>query len=433
MQTEKRKVAIIGGMRTPFCRSGGAYKNSYSLEMMTVALQGLVQHFNLKGKIIGDVCLGAVIHHPRDWNLAREAVLGSGLAPETPGFVIQRACGTSLEASILIANKIAMGQIDVGIAGGVDSLSNPPLVYQDSLSRKILASARAKTLGGRIRPWLSLKPRDLLPLIPSVSENRTKKTMGQHCEIMAKEWKIQRADQDKLALASHQNAARSYSSEFYSDLISPFKGQNKDDNVRGDTNIEKLSRLKPAFDLSGAGTLTAGNSSPLTDGAACVLMCTEEWANSHNLPIQAYFTDCEVSAVNFVEGMFPGKPVEGLLMAPAHAVARLLKRNHANLNNFDFYEIHEAFAAQVLCTLKAWESEPYCTNQLGLSKPLGSIDRQKLNVCGGSVALGHPFGATGARLVATLAKNLHRKGMGSRGLISVCTGGAMGVAAILEA
>lgn len=417
-----RRVVIIGGIRTPFCRAGTNFSRFYNLEMLSAALKALVEKYGLQGEVLGDVSMGAVMHHPRDWNLAREAVLNSGLSARTPGFVIQRACGTSLEAAILIANKIATGQIEVGIAGGVDSLTNPPLVYRNILSQRILKTARARRWTDRIKPWFSLKPSELLPGIPEVAENQTKLTMGEHCELMNKEWKISRLEQDKLALKSHQNAGEAYKEGFYNDLVVPFAGVSRDNNIREDTSLEKLSRLAPAFDHTPSGTLTAGNSSPLTDGAACVLLCSEEYAEKKKLIPSAYFVDCQVSAVPFDEG---------LLMAPAYAVAQLLKRNELSLSSFDYYEIHEAFACQVLCTLKAWESEKFCTEKLGLSKPLGSIDHSKLNVAGGSTALGHPFGATGARILATTAKLLSQKHK-RRALISICTGGAMGVTAVLE-
>ncbi len=420
---ETKNVVIAGGMRTPFARSGTGYANVKNEELMTAALKALVDKFNLKGKRVGDVSLGGVMNHSYDWNIARESLLGSGLAPETPGFNIQRACGTGLEATILIANKIAMGQIDVGISGGFDSMSDVPIEHQRSFVKILLASSKGKTFWERLRPWLGLRLKDLRPRVPGVTEPRTKLSMGEHCEIMAKEWKIPREEQDKLSLASHQNAAAAWKRGFFNDLVAPVFGVANDNNVRGDTTVEKLGKLKPVFDRK-SGTLTAGNSSALTDGASAALLCSEDYARKNGLPIQAYFIDCEVAAVNFLEH-------EGLLMAPAYAVARMLTRRGLRLQDFDFYEIHEAFAAQVLCTLKAWESDDFCRNKLGLPGALGKIDRSKLNVVGGSVALGHPFGATGARIVATLAKLLAEKGKG-RGLISICTGGGMGVTAILE-
>jgi acetyl-CoA C-acetyltransferase len=420
-----KKVVIAGGARIPFCRAGSAYANNNNQEMMTAAVKALVNKFQLQEQKIGDVALGGVMNHSSDWNMAREVVLGSGLSAETPAFGLQRACGTSLEAAILMANKIALGQIESGIAAGFDSMSDVPIAYQPELAKIMVASSRGKSFSERLKPWLSLKMRYLKPRLPAVVEPRTGLSMGEHCELMAQEWKLTQKEQDELALRSHQNAAKAWADGFYDDLVFPFSGAKKDNNMRGDTTLEKLTKLRPAFERSSKGTLTAGNSTPLTDGASAALLCTEEFARKHNLPIQAYFVESEVSAVDYLVKK------EGLLMAPAYAVPKMLQRRGIQLQDFDFYEIHEAFAAQVLCTLKAWDSDSFCRDRLGLPRKLGTIDREKLNVVGGSIALGHPFGATGTRLVATLAKLLEKRGSG-RGLISVCTGGGMGVTAILE-
>jgi acetyl-CoA C-acetyltransferase len=422
---QARRVAVIGGIRIPFCRAHTAYARCSNQDMMTAVLQALVKRFNLTGERLGDVSLGAVIKHSRDFNLARESTLSSGLAPETPAFDIQRACGTSLSAAIIIASKISTGLIDAGIAGGTDSISDVPLVYPDAYRALVLESARARTLGGRIAPWLKLRPKHFKPIFPSVMEPRTKLSMGESMELTAKEWKLKREEQDELALMSHRNAARAYEEGFYDDLVVEYMGVKRDNNIRTDTSMEQLAKLKPVFDRSGSGTLTAGNSTPLTDGASAVLLASEEWARERGLPISAYITYAREAAVDFVAK-------EGLLMAPAYAVSAMLAEANLALQDFDFYEIHEAFAAQTLVTLKAWESEKFCRERLGRDRALGSIDRSKLNVKGGSVALGHPFAATGTRLVATLAKLLRERG-GGRGLISVCTAGGMGVTAILEA
>jgi acetyl-CoA C-acetyltransferase len=366
-----------------------------------------------------------VIKHSRDWNLARESTLSSGLAPETPAFDIQRACGTSLSAAILIAAKISTGLIDSGIAGGTDSISDMPIVYPDAYRSILLESARGRTLGQRLKPWLRLRPRHFKPVLPTVVEPRTGLSMGESMEITAKQWSISRESQDALALASHINAERAYEEGFYEDLVIEFNGVQKDNNVRPDTSIEKLAALKPVFDKSPSGTLTAGNSTPLTDGASAVLLASEQWAREHGLPVLAYLTYAREAAVDFVDK-------EGLLMAPAYAVSEMLETAGLPLQAFDYYEIHEAFAAQTLATLAAWESETFCRERLGRDAPVGAIDRSRLNVKGGSVAIGHPFAATGTRLLATLAKLLSQRGSG-RGLISVCTAGGMGVTAILEA
>jgi len=392
---------------------------------MTAALQGVVNKFDLKGQTLGDVALGAVIKHSSDWNLARESVIDSGLSPRTPGVDLQRACGTSLEACAMIANKIALGQIDSGIAGGTDTVSDPPIVYRDGYRRIMLDVFRARTAMQRILPWFRLRPAHFKPEFPGVTEPRTGLSMGQSMEITAQDWDIPREHQDQLALASHVKAAAAYDSGWFEDLVVPFLDCEEDNNIRRDTTFEKLSALKPVFDKGEDATMTAGNSTPLTDGAAAVLLGSEDWAILKNLPIAAYLTFTKVAAVDFVDD-------EGLLMAPAYAVSDMLRQANLRLQDFDFYEIHEAFASQTIATLKAWQSEKFCRNRLGRNAPMGPIDLSKLNVKGGSLAIGHPFAATGARIVATMAKLLSEKGSG-RGLISVCTAGGMGVAAIMEA
>ena len=421
---EPRRVAIVGGSRIPFCRAHTAYGEQSNQDMMTAVLKGLVDKYSLAGEKLGDVSLGAVIKHSRDWNLARECVLGSGLAPETPAFDLQRACGTSLEAAILIGNKIALGQIDAGIAAGTDTISDTPIVYPDEYQRLLIKSGTARSLGDSIKPWFGLRPRFFKPVFPGVIEPRTGLSMGQSMELTAKEWQLSRDDQDELAAQSHLRAAAAWQDGFYDDLVVPFSGADMDNNVRPDSSKEKLSKLKPAFDRSGSGTLTAGNSTPLTDGAASVLLASEEWAAARGLPVLAYLRYGKVAAVDFVAK-------EGLLMAPAYAVSEMLHDSQLGFEDFDFFEIHEAFAAQVLATLKAWEDPAFCRQRLGREQPLGAIDRSRMNVKGGSVAIGHPFAATGARIVASLSKILNENG-GGRGLISVCTAGGMGVSAIIE-
>jgi acetyl-CoA C-acetyltransferase len=422
-----RRVAILGGARIPFARANTAYAESSNQDMLTAAFRYLVDKYSLKNEKLGEVAAGAVIKHSRDWNLARECTLGSGLHPETPAYDLQRACGTSLSATAQLAHRIAAGEIDTAIAGGVDSASDIPLGYGRKLQRAVLKLNYSKTFGDKLSTIGSIRPRDLKPTHPGIAEPRTGMSMGQHCEEMAKEWKIGRREQDELALASHHNAAKAWQDGFFGDLVFPFENLSQDNNVRGDTSLEKLSTLKTAFDRSPAGTLTAGNSSPLTDGAACVLLASEEWARARNLSPQAFITFTETAAVDFV-GMAGEK--EGMLLAPAYAVPRMLDRAKLKLQDFDIYEIHEAFAAQVLCTLKAWESEEWCRRRLNRGA-LGAIDRKKMNLVGSSVAIGHPFAATGARIVATLAKQLAQRGSG-RGLISICAAGGMGVTAILE-
>ena len=417
-----RRVAIIGGSRIPFARAHGAYARVGNQDMLTASFKALVDRFGLRGEVLGDVIAGAVMKHSSQWNLVRECVLGCGLAPETPGLDLQRACGTSLEAAILVANKIALGQVDCGIAGGVDTVSDAPIVYGREYQQLLLESYRGKSFGDRVKPWLRLRPRHFKPVLPGVVEPRTGLSMGQGCEQMARDWQVSREAQDQLAYESHHRAAAAYDEGFYEDLVVPFEGLHQDNNLRRDTTPEKLGKLRPAFAQD--GTLTAGNSTPMTDGSSAVLLASEDWARERGLPVQAYLSFGKVAAVNFVGG-------DGLLMAPAYAVPRMLKDAGLALQDFDFYEIHEAFAAQVLCTLKAWESAEFCREKLGLDAPLGAIDRDKLNVKGSSLAVGHPFAATGGRIVATLARLLEQRGSG-RGLISVCTAGGMGVTAILE-
>ncbi|MDB6014359.1 MAG: acetyl-CoA acetyltransferase [Gammaproteobacteria bacterium] len=419
-----RRVAIIGGVRIPFARSYTAYAKASNQDMLTAAFRAVVDRFKLQGQRLGDAAAGAVIKHPKDYNLTRESVLSSGLDPQTPGVDLQRACGTSLEAAIMIGNKIALGQIDSGLAGGTDSISDAPIVYPRSYQQLLLASARGRTFSQRFAPWLQLRPKHFKPVLPAVVEPRTGLSMGQSTEGMAKRWQISREDQDQLAYESHMKAAAAWRGGFYDDLVVEYLGLKVDNNMRPDTTVEKLAKLRPSFDPS--GTITAGNATPLTDGASAVLLGSEEWAAKHNLPVLAYLRYGKAWAVDFATGK------EGLLMAPAYSVPAMLKDAGLTLQDFDYYEIHEAFAAQVLCTLKAWESPEWCRDALGLSAPLGSIDRSRMNVKGGSIAVGHPFAATGTRILGTLAKILAADPNAKRGLISACTAGGMGVTAIVE-
>jgi acetyl-CoA C-acetyltransferase len=422
--TTMRPVAIIAGSRTPFTRSFTNYQKTTNKDLMIATLQNLVNKTKLNNVRLGDVATGAVMKNAEDWNMTRESVLKSGLHPHTPGYDVQRACGTGLETAAHIALKIASGQIESGIAGGTDTNSDVMGVFSHEFSWLMMELQKAKSLGDKLKVLTKMKPQFLKPLFPVVMEPQTGLSMGQHTELMVQEWGITQKEQDQLAYESHQNAAKAYAEGFFDDLVFEYKGLKKDTILRPDTTLEKLAKLKPAFDFTGKGTLTAGNSTALTDGASAVLLGSEDFADKHKLPILAYFVDAEYSAVDFVKG-------EGLLMAPTFAVSRLLDRNGLTLQDFDFVEIHEAFAGQVLCTLKAWESEKYCVEKLGRKEAMGSIDRAKLNVNGSSLALGHPFAATGGRIVASLAKMLAKKGSG-RGLISICTAGGMGVAAIIE-
>lgn len=420
-----RHAYIIGSARTPFVKSMTNYSHSTLQELMTATLQSLVSKMHLDGQILGDVALGAVISSSVNWNLARECVLGTTLSPYTPAYNLQRACGTSLEAARQIALKISTYQIENGIAGGCDSNSDLPIAISRALTKKLMALHKEKKILPKMKILTSLRPSDFKLVYPAIDEPRTHLSMGEHCEKMVKEWNITRQAQDELALKSHQNGILAYDQGFYTDLVFEYINLKRDGILRAKTTLEKLAKLKAAFDFTDKGTLTAGNSSPLSDGAATVFLASEDYAKRNNHPLLARFVDAEAAAVDFVHG-------EGLLMAPTIAVSNLLKRNNLSLQEFDFYEIHEAFAGQVLCNLKAWESEDYCKRVLNCDQPLGSIDQTKMNIKGGSVALGHPFAATGARIVGALAKMLQQKGSG-RGLISICTAGGMGVAAILEA
>jgi len=424
MTDSLRRVAIVGGSRIPFCRSNTMYAEKSNLDMLSAVIDGVVERFELDDMQLDEVMAGAVMTHSRDFNLAREAVLSSKLSPLTTGITLQQACGTSLQAALNLAAKIASGQIESGIAAGTDTTSDAPIVYGNKFAHRMINLSQARTMKQRLAALKGFSPTELKPVSPTNGEMRTGLSMGQHCERMAQEWEITREDQDQLAYDSHQKAAAAYDDGFFDDLVTPWNGTNRDNNLRADSSIEKLASLRTVFDKGPKATLSAGNSTSLTDGAAAVLLCSEEWAASNKLPVQAFLTTGRSASVDFVND-------EGLLMAPTVAVAEMLQRAGLKLQDFDFYEIHEAFAAQVLCTLKAWESKDYCKQRLGLKKPLGSIDREKLNVNGSSLAVGHPFAATGARIVATLAQLLETKGSG-RGLISVCTAGGMGVCAILE-
>ena len=424
MTSTPRRIAVIGGVRIPFCRSNTLYADLSNLEMMTTALDGLVDRYNLAGAHIDEVVGGAVVTHSKDWNLAREAVIGSRLAASTPGVTMMQACGTSLQAAMGIGAKIALGEIECGIAVGSDTTSDAPIVVGKRLAGRLIQVQQAKTMGARLSAFKGFSPSELAPQPPSVAEPRTGLSMGQHCELMAHHWHIPREAQDQLAVESHAKAAAAYASGFMDDLLVPCAGVWRDNNLREDMALDKIATLRTAFDRSERGTLTAANSTPLTDGAAAILLASEAWAAERGLVPQAFLTHAQTAANDFVAG-------EGLLMAPTIAVSRLLDRSGLRLQDFDFYEIHEAFAAQVLSTLKAWEDPDYCLTRLGKAAPLGSIDRARLNVKGSSLAYGHPFAATGARIVAVLSKLIAEKG-GGRGLISICTAGGMGVAAILE-
>jgi acetyl-CoA C-acetyltransferase len=423
--SELRKIAIVGSARIPFCRAYTGYAGESNLAMLGTALAGLADKYNLKGEKIDEVMAGAVISHSRDFNLAREALLDAGYSPRTPGTSIQIACGTSLQAALALGAKIATGEIESGIAGGSDTVSDSPIVFGDKFQHRLTDLSRAKTLGQKAKVFKGFNFGELTPVAPSTQEPRTGLSMGQHCELMAKQWEISREDQDRLAFMSHQNAAAAYDEGFHDDLIVPCAGIWRDNNVRADTSLEKMAAMKPAFDRSsGKGTLTAANSTPLTDGAAAVLLASEDWAKARGLPILAHLTLGQVAANDFAGG-------DGLLMAPTIAVSEMLRRSNLTLQDFDFYEFHEAFAAQVLCTLKAFADRKYCKDVLGRDKALGKIDPDKINVKGSSLAYGHPFAATGARILGLTAKLLHET-QKDRALISVCTAGGQGVTAIVE-
>ncbi len=422
---ETRRVAVLGGNRIPFARSNSKYAKASNQDMLTAAIDGLAERYDLVGERLGEVVAGAVLKHSRDFNLARESVLGSRLSPDTPANDIQQACDTGIQATINVANKIALGQIEVGVAGGVDTTSDAPIAVNESLRKILLEANRAKSMQGRLKALTKVRPQHLVPAIPQNSEPRTGMSMGEHAALTALEWGIGRQEQDELAVASHHNLASAYDRGFLADLVSPFLGLERDQNLRGDTTVDKLGALKPVFGKGETATMTAGNSTPLTDGASTVLLASEEYAKQRGLEPLAYLTLSETAAVDYVHGG------EGLLMAPAYAMPRMLSRAGLKLQDFDFYEIHEAFASQVLATLKAWEDPIFCKERLGLDAPLGAIDRSKLNVAGGSLAAGHPFAATGGRIVATLAKLLAERGSG-RGVISICAAGGQGVTAIME-
>lgn len=424
MNSTTRRVAVVGGNRIPFARSDSAYSHASNQDMLTAALDGLVDRFGLQGETIGEVAGGAVLKHSRDRDLTRESVLSTRLAPETPAYDVQQACGTGLETTILVANKIALGQIDAGIACGADTTSDAPIALNEQLRETLLEANRQRSTAGKLRALAGVRPGHIVPAIPRNEEPRTGLSMGEHCAIMATEWGIGRAEQDELTVNSHRNLAAAYERGFFDDLLTPYLGLERDQNLRPDSDPEKLAKLKPAFG-GPEGTMTAANSTPLSDGASAVLLASEEWAAERGLPVLAYVTEAQTAAVDHVHKR------EGLLMAPAYAMPRMLDRAGLGLGDFDYYEIHEAFAAQVLCTLAAWEDPVFCKERLGRERPFGSIDRTKLNVNGGSLAAGHPFAATGGRIVAGLAKQLHADGKG-RGAISICAAGGQGIVAVLE-
>ncbi|NPD06300.1 acetyl-CoA C-acetyltransferase [Nocardioides sp. zg-1308] len=425
MQPTTRPVAVVGGNRIPFARSNTVYAGVSNQEMLTAAIDGLADRFDLRGERLGEVVAGAVLKHARDFNLTRECVLGSTLAPETPATDIQQACGTGLQAAIQVAGKIALGVIDAGVAGGTDTTSDAPVAISDKLRRKLMRVNAAKDTAGRLKALGSIRPGDIGLDIPQNGEPRTRLSMGEHAALTALEWRVSREAQDELAARSHHNLARSYDEGFHDDLVTPFRGVERDNHMRPDSTVEKLATLKPVFGKGSAATMTAGNSTPLSDGASAVLLASDEWAEERGLPVLAHLVDAETAAVDYVNGH------EGLLMAPAYAVPRMLARNGLTLQDFDYYEIHEAFASQVLATLAAWEDPVFCRERLGLDEPLGSIDRDRLNVNGSSLAAAHPFAATGGRILPVAAKLLAQKGQG-RALISICAAGGQGVVAILE-
>ena len=425
--SEIRDAVIIGANRIPFARAHGAYAKASNQDMLTSTLNGLVARYGLQGKQLGAVAGGAVMKHSKNFNLVRESVLGTPIDPNTPAYDVQMACATGMEAIGSLANKIKLGQIDSAIGGGVDSISDAPIVVTDALRGIIMEANRAKTTGQRLKALAKIRPGHLAPQAPGVNEPRTGLSMGEHMAITAHQWGITRQEQDELALASHQNLAKAYEEGFFDDLVTPFKGVNRDNNMRGDSTMEKLGKLSPAFgkDLGEDATMTAANSTALTDGASTVLLGSEQWADEHDLPKLANFIDYEEGAVDFVDG------AEGLLMAPAYAAARMLKRNNLTFDDFEYFEIHEAFASTVLAQMKAWESAEFCREKLGLDEPLGTIDRSRLNVHGSSLAAGHPFAATGGRIIGSLAKELYGK-PGKLGFISVCAAGGQGITAIIE-
>jgi acetyl-CoA C-acetyltransferase len=425
MNPSARRVAVLGGIRIPFARQDGPYAKASNQDMLTVVLDALVDKFSLEGETMGEVAAGAVLKHSRDFNLTRESVLGSKLAPETPAYDVQQACGTGLEATVLVANKIALGQVECAIAGGVDTTSDAPIAINEDLRHVLLEINRQRSNAGRLKALAKLRPQQVVPQIPRNAEPRTGLSMGEHAAIMAREWGIGREEQDELAVSSHRHLAAAYDTGFEDDLVTSFLGLERDQNLHPDTSVEKLAKLRPVFG-GDEGTMTAGNSTPLSDGASVVLLASEDWAAERGIPVQAFISHAQTAAVDHVHKR------EGLLMAPAYAMPKMLARAGLQLQDFDFYEIHEAFAAQVLSTLRAWEDPVFCSERLGLDQPLGAIERGKLNVRGGSLGAGHPFGATGGRIVANLAKMLREKGSG-RGLISICAAGGLGVTAIMEA
>jgi acetyl-CoA acetyltransferase family protein len=411
----KTRVAVIGGTRTPFAKAGTAFKRHSALDLAVHAVNGLMEKQELDPQAVDELVFGILLVDPRIPHLAREVVLASRLPAKVRALTITDNCITSLSGAALIADSILAGRAEVGIAGGVESLSNMPLLFNRRASRIFLDGASAKSLSQKMKLYLKLRPRDLTPKLPGIREPSTGLSMGEHCELMVKEWQIPRREQDQIAYRSHMNAHAATQDGRLRAEIHPLDGVDHDLLVRPATSIERLAKLAPVFDLSPAGTITAGNSSPLTDGATSVLLMSEARARREGRQPLAFIKAFEIASID---------PEDGLLMGPGLAVPRVLRKAGLRLSDIDIVEMHEAFGGQIACNLRAW--------QQGWKEPaIGTVDLDKLNPLGSSIAVGHPFGATGARIITTLANEMKRRDA-RYGLISICGAGATAGAMILE-
>jgi acetyl-CoA acyltransferase len=422
-----RRVAVVAGVRTPFAKSGTVFRDVSAVALARHAARELLYRSEVVGQEIDEVVFSQVVPSVLTPNVAREVSLLPQLPPSVPAYTINRACASAAQAINNAADQIQLGHADVILAGGVESLSDLPILHSRRFSRVLVEASKARSVGTRVATLGRVRPRDLIPVTPAIAEPSTGETMGQSAEKMAKENGITREEQDRVALMSHQRASAATQDGRLVGEIAPWFGGpemdevvSQDNGIRADTSLDALAKLKPVFDRK-YGTVTAGNSSPLTDGAAAVLLMSEEKARALGHEPLAYIRSYAVSAVD---------PGWQLLMGPVYAVPKALERAKLTWDELGLVEIHEAFAAQVLSNAQAWGSQAWA-DRLGLPGPVGEVDWDRTNVAGGSIAIGHPFGATGARLVTTLANEMQRRDV-EFGLISICAQGGMGYAMVLE-
>ena len=425
MSQPGRRVAIVDGCRTPFAKAGTAFREISAVELGKVSVRELISRADLDVNEIDHVVYGTVIQSVQEPNIAREVTLGSGIPATVPSFTVGRACASSNQAITSAAEQIALGMADVVIAGGAESLTDVPILFSDEMRDALVAASKARSLGDRLKAFASVRPRHLAPITPAIAEPTTGLTMGQSAEKMAQENGISREEQDRWALRSHQLAWAATEDGRLTREIAPVYVDGvpvtRDNGIRGDTSLEKLAQLKPAFDRQ-YGTVTAGNASPLTDGASAVLLMSEEKARELGYEPLGYIRGYAYAAL---------APADQLLQGPVFAVPVALERAGVTMGDIDLMDMHEAFAAQVLSNMQWMQSKKIAEERLGLSAPIGLPDEDRINVMGGSIAIGHPFGATGGRITVTLLNELRRRGQ-SLGLITVCAAGAMGFAMVVE-